>query len=75
MRAAMTYAFSHIHGLGMLAWHSDAFTQQMAGNPSMANAITSYMLSLKNRKASLPLLCPLALSDFCCCDCTLGARG
>ncbi|KAJ8688803.1 hypothetical protein PTI98_013551 [Pleurotus ostreatus] len=49
MRAAMTYAFGRVHGLGSLAWHErDDGTMQ--GNPSISNQVSAYMLSLRRRK-------------------------
>lgn len=54
MRAAATFGFGRIHGLGMLAWHRSEYTGKMLGNPSVSETLTSYMLSLRRRK-----VCPL----------------
>lgn len=50
MRAAMTYAFGRIYGLGNLQWHKDAVSGSMVGNPSVSDTVSSYMLSLHRRK-------------------------
>lgn len=50
MRAAMTYVFGRIHGLGTLPWHKQDFTGKMVGNPSVSVAVSSYMVSLRRRK-------------------------
>ncbi|KAJ3851060.1 hypothetical protein EV368DRAFT_83926 [Lentinula lateritia] len=50
MRAAATFGFGRIHGLGMLAWHRSEYTGKMLGNPSVSETLTSYMLSLRRRK-------------------------
>ena len=48
MRAAMTYAFGRLYGLGMVAWQEN----ERAGNPSVSNVVSSYMMSLRRRKVS-----------------------
>lgn len=49
MRASMTYAFGRLHGLGSLPWNkTDA--GKMRGNPSVSEAVSSYMVSLRRRK-------------------------
>jgi hypothetical protein len=50
MRAAMTYAFGRLHGLGTLPWHQSETTGQMVGNPSVSDTVSSYMVSLRRRK-------------------------
>ncbi|KAG2147302.1 hypothetical protein BD769DRAFT_1660470 [Suillus cothurnatus] len=51
MRAAMTYAFGHLQGLGNLPWHeSELHSGQMLGNPSVSVEVSSYMCSLRRRK-------------------------
>ncbi|KAH7903705.1 hypothetical protein BJ138DRAFT_1020215, partial [Hygrophoropsis aurantiaca] len=51
MRAAMTYAFGCLRGLGDLPWHkSDRKGGAMAGNPSVLVLVASYMCSLRRRK-------------------------
>lgn len=52
MRAAMTYAFGRVHGLGNMQWHEDAITRRMVGNPSVSDTVSLYMLSLRRRKVS-----------------------
>ena len=47
MRAAMTYAFGCICGLGTLPWHKSEVTGQMVGNPSVSDTVSSYMVSLR----------------------------
>ncbi|RDB19137.1 hypothetical protein Hypma_014269 [Hypsizygus marmoreus] len=53
MRAAMTYVFGRIHGLGKTAWHKSELTGHMVGNPSVGEAVSSYMVSLRRRKVNL----------------------
>ncbi|KAF9016828.1 hypothetical protein BDP27DRAFT_1280690, partial [Rhodocollybia butyracea] len=50
MRAAATFGFGRVHGLGMLAWHRSEVSGKMLGNPSVSETLTSYMLSLRCRK-------------------------
>ncbi|KAH7870990.1 uncharacterized protein C8R40DRAFT_1027801, partial [Lentinula edodes] len=50
MRAAATFGFGRIHGLGMQAWHSSEITGKMLGNPSVSEIVSTYMLSLRRRK-------------------------
>ncbi|KAF9069026.1 hypothetical protein BDP27DRAFT_1223424, partial [Rhodocollybia butyracea] len=50
MRAAATFGFGRVHGLGMLAWHRSEVSGKMLGNPSVSETLTSYMLSLRRRK-------------------------
>jgi hypothetical protein len=50
MRAAMTYVFGRIHGLGNLPWHKDKGSDEFSGNPSVSEAVSSYMVSLHRRK-------------------------
>jgi hypothetical protein len=52
MRAAMTYAFGRLHGLGSLSWHKNEMTEGMMGNPSVSNEVSSFMVSLRRRKVS-----------------------
>ncbi|KAK7013549.1 hypothetical protein R3P38DRAFT_3322519 [Favolaschia claudopus] len=51
MRAAMTYAFGRLHGLGSLPWHESEATGRMVGNPSVSETVATYMTSLRRRKA------------------------
>ncbi|KAJ4482798.1 hypothetical protein C8J55DRAFT_488360 [Lentinula edodes] len=41
MRAAATFGFGRIHGLGMQAWHSSEITGKMLGNPSVSEITQS----------------------------------
>ncbi|KJA29024.1 hypothetical protein HYPSUDRAFT_117665, partial [Hypholoma sublateritium FD-334 SS-4] len=50
IRAAMTHAFGRVHSLGNTSWHKDEITGCMRGNPSVSQQVSSYMLSLRNRK-------------------------
>ncbi|KAJ3727517.1 hypothetical protein C8R42DRAFT_754999 [Lentinula raphanica] len=50
MRAAATFGFGRMCGLGNLAWHRSEFSGQMLGNPSVSETVSSYMLSLRRRK-------------------------
>ncbi|KAK6989001.1 hypothetical protein R3P38DRAFT_3331736 [Favolaschia claudopus] len=50
MRAAMTYAFGRLNGLGSLPWHESESTGKMVGNPSVSETVATYMTSLRRRK-------------------------
>ncbi|KAJ4477864.1 hypothetical protein C8J55DRAFT_430393 [Lentinula edodes] len=50
MRAAATFGFGWIHGLGMQAWHRSEISGTMLGNPSVSETVSTYMLSLRRRK-------------------------
>ncbi|KAJ3822043.1 DNA breaking-rejoining enzyme [Lentinula raphanica] len=50
MRAAATFGFGRMCGLGNLAWHRSEFSGKMLGNPSVSETVSSYMLSLRRRK-------------------------
>ena len=50
MRAAMTYAFGRIHGLGSMHWQHSPVDGRMVGNPSVSEMVSRYMLSLHRRK-------------------------
>lgn len=47
MRASMTYMFGRIHGLGTLQWQEHERTGEMKGNPSVCEAVSTYMISLR----------------------------
>ncbi|KAH7903548.1 hypothetical protein BJ138DRAFT_1107580 [Hygrophoropsis aurantiaca] len=49
MRAAMTYAFGRLHGLGQVAWQESP-PGHWLGNPSVSSTVSSYMCSLRRRK-------------------------
>ena len=65
MRAAMTYAFGRLHGLG-LPWHESESLGKMVGNPSMSTAVSTYMVSLRRRKVSGTgqIKCTLSVEEF-----------
>ncbi|KAJ7709109.1 DNA breaking-rejoining enzyme [Mycena olivaceomarginata] len=50
MRAAMTYGFGRLCGLGSLPWHESESTGKMVGNPSVSETVATYMTSLYCRK-------------------------
>ncbi|KAJ3970452.1 DNA breaking-rejoining enzyme [Lentinula raphanica] len=50
MRAAATYGFGRLHGLGMQAWHQSEISGKMLGNPSVSETVSTYMVSLRRRK-------------------------
>jgi hypothetical protein len=50
MRAAMTYAFGRIHGIGSMHWQHSELHGGMVGNPSVSEKVSRYMLSLHWRK-------------------------
>ncbi|KAJ7900693.1 hypothetical protein B0H14DRAFT_3753009, partial [Mycena olivaceomarginata] len=50
MRAAMTYGFGRLCGLGSLPWHESESTGKMVGNPSVSETVATYMTSLRRRK-------------------------
>ncbi|KAJ6533268.1 DNA breaking-rejoining enzyme, partial [Mycena sp. CBHHK59/15] len=50
MRAAATYGFGRIHGLGSLPWQRSEVTCKMLGNPSVSETVSRYMMSLRKRK-------------------------
>jgi hypothetical protein len=56
MRAAMTYAFGRLHGLGSTPWHESESAGRMVGNPSVSNIVSSYMVGLRRRKVSRTLI-------------------
>lgn len=49
MRAAMTYAFCRLHGLGNMNWQR-AIDGSMVGNPSISEEVSRYIVSLHRRK-------------------------
>jgi len=50
MCAVMTYTFGRTFGLGSLPWQLNEVTRKMSGNPSVSEAVSLYMMSLRNRK-------------------------
>lgn len=74
MRAAMTYAFGRLQGLGNLPWHeSELHSGQMLGNPSVSVEVSSYMCSLRRRKVRSFTNVQNVLDTFACCS--LGSGG
>ncbi|KAN0074520.1 hypothetical protein V8E55_011932 [Tylopilus felleus] len=53
MRAAMTYVFRCLHGLGDMPWHRSEVTNKMLGNPSVSTQVSSYMCALRRRKVQM----------------------
>lgn len=51
IRAAMTYVFGRVYELGSIVWHQDEKNGRCYGNPSVSQKVSSYMVSLRNRKA------------------------
>jgi hypothetical protein len=54
MRAAITYMFGCVLGLGILPWHESELIGEMKGNPSVSQTLSSYMVSLHWRKVHSP---------------------
>ncbi|KAJ6522310.1 DNA breaking-rejoining enzyme [Mycena vulgaris] len=50
MRAAMTYAFGRLCGLGSLPWHASEGSGNMVGNPLVSETVATYMTSLRRRE-------------------------
>ncbi|KAK7049966.1 hypothetical protein VNI00_005397 [Paramarasmius palmivorus] len=50
MRAAATFGFGRLHGLGSLTWHRSEVSGKMVGNPSVSQQVSMYMVSLHRRK-------------------------
>jgi len=50
MRAAATYGFKRCAGLGSAIWQRSEVTGKMVGNPSVSEAVSRYMVSLRKRK-------------------------
>ncbi|KAL1671892.1 DNA breaking-rejoining enzyme [Schizophyllum commune] len=51
IRAALTYFFGILCGLGNVEWHKDPTTGRMIGNPSISSLVSRYMVGLQRRKA------------------------
>ncbi|KAJ3803644.1 hypothetical protein F5876DRAFT_54272, partial [Lentinula aff. lateritia] len=77
IRAAFTYGFNRIAGLGLATWEHSEVTGQMKGNPSVSSLVSSYMVSLRRRKvqggeaatsarAITPVCMPLNFLDKYC---------
>jgi len=50
MRASMTYIFGRTLKIGSLAFHYNKASECWVGNPSVSEAVSTYMLSLRRRK-------------------------
>ncbi|KAJ7593475.1 hypothetical protein C8J56DRAFT_756859, partial [Mycena floridula] len=50
IRAACTYGFGRVHGLGNVPWHQSEVTVKWVGNPSVSETVSTYMVSLRHRK-------------------------
>jgi hypothetical protein len=53
MRAASTYGFGRLHGLGSIPWQRSEFSSKMVGNPSISEDVSRYMVSLSKKKVCL----------------------
>ncbi|KZV82571.1 hypothetical protein EXIGLDRAFT_810520, partial [Exidia glandulosa HHB12029] len=52
IRAALTFLFSRIGSIGLTPWHLSPDQTKGIGNPSVSFAVSSYMISLRRRKAA-----------------------
>ncbi|KAJ6481386.1 hypothetical protein DFH09DRAFT_944307, partial [Mycena vulgaris] len=50
MRAAATYGFGRLNGLGSLPWQKSEVSGKMLGNPSISEDVSRYMISLRKKK-------------------------
>lgn len=50
MRAAATYGFGRVHGLGNIQWTRSEISGKWKGNPSVSEVVSTYMISLRRRK-------------------------
>ena len=50
MHTSMTYVFGHICHLGNVPWQCHPLDGNMAGNPSVSEMVSRYMLSLHHHK-------------------------
>jgi hypothetical protein len=50
MRAAATYGFGRIYGLGNVPWRKSEVNSNWIGNPSVSEVVSTYMISLRRRK-------------------------
>ncbi|KAK7006941.1 DNA breaking-rejoining enzyme [Favolaschia claudopus] len=49
MRAACTYGFGRLHGLGSIPWQKSEYSGKMLGNPSIFEDVSRYMVSLRKK--------------------------
>ncbi|KAJ3718998.1 hypothetical protein F5878DRAFT_545289, partial [Lentinula raphanica] len=66
MRAAATFGFGRVHGLGMQVWHQSEITGNWVGNPSVSETLSCYMLSLRRRKVCGSFACHSAFLRLIC---------
>jgi hypothetical protein len=64
MRAATTYGFGRLNGLGSIPWQKSEVSGKMLGNPSVSETVSRYMITL--RKAKVRSLLIVAHSDHIC---------
>jgi hypothetical protein len=50
LRAAATYGFGRLHGLGSLPWQRSEVSGKMIGNPSVSETVSRYMITLRKKK-------------------------
>ena len=50
MCAATTYGFGCLHSCGNVPWRKSELTGNWIGNPSVSEAVSTYMISLQRRK-------------------------
>ncbi|KAK6969681.1 hypothetical protein R3P38DRAFT_2587439, partial [Favolaschia claudopus] len=50
MRAACTYGYGRLHGLGSVPWQKSEYSGNMIGNPSISEDVSIYMVSLRKKK-------------------------
>ncbi|KAJ7462922.1 DNA breaking-rejoining enzyme [Mycena latifolia] len=50
MRAAATYSFGRLNGLGSLPWQKSEVSGNMLGNPSISEDVSRYIISLRKKK-------------------------
>ena len=56
MRAAATYGFGHLNGLGSIPWQKSEVSGKMLGNPSISEDVSRYMISLRKKKVCAILI-------------------
>ncbi|KAJ7348372.1 hypothetical protein DFH08DRAFT_658618, partial [Mycena albidolilacea] len=50
MRAAATYGFGRLNGLGSIPWQKSEVSGKMLGNPSVSETVSRYMITLRKAK-------------------------
>jgi hypothetical protein len=56
MRAAATYGFGRLNGLGSIPWQKSEVSGKMLGNPSISEDVSRYMISLRKKKVCIILV-------------------